>query len=73
MHHIAEMFGFTLPIWFRTALCLKLKNGLKDVPLYIPFSRFLGDLSLFYSFNLSFFPFKNDFSELIKNQDTRKK
>ena len=73
MHHIVEMFGFTLPICFLTALSLKLTNGQKDAPLHIPFRKFLGDLSLFYSFNLSFFPFKNNLSEFKKNQDTRKK
>ena len=66
MHHIAEMFGFTLPIWFRTGLCLKLTNDRKDVPLDIPLSRFLRDLTLFSSFNLACFPFKNGFSELKK-------
>ena len=73
MHHIVEMFGFTLPICFLTALSLKLTNGRKDVPLYIPFRKFLGDLSLFYSFNLSFFPFKNNLDELKKKTGYKEK
>ena len=57
MHNIVETFSFTLPIWFYTNLRLKLTNGQRDVvPLDIVFSSFLGDLSLFFSFNSSFIP-----------------
>ena len=54
MRHIVETCGFTLRIWFLTALFLKVTNNRENASLDIPFSSFLGDLSLFCSFNLSF-------------------